>query len=109
MIRLRRNSSQVHLTDIVKVSMWDFFLRCQLFHLIQQDVHLKLGAKILQTTVAEGLSVAKGNKGFVHTASLSAQIRLFCLALHITFQMWPTSDSSVGIQDSGFSTDFHVT
>lgn len=41
--------------------MWDFLLRCQLFHLIQQDVHLELGAKILQTTVAEGLSVAKGH------------------------------------------------
>lgn len=61
-IRLSRNSSQVHLTDIVEVSMWDFLLRCQLFHLIQQDVHLELGAKILQTTVAERLSVAKGNK-----------------------------------------------
>lgn len=57
-----RNTSQVHLTDIVKVSMWDFLLCCQLFHLIQQDVHLKLGAEILQTTVAEGLSVARGNK-----------------------------------------------
>ena len=42
--------------------MWDFFLCCELFHLIQQDVHLELGAQILQTTVAEGLSVAKGNK-----------------------------------------------
>lgn len=61
-IRLSRNISQVHLTDIVKVSMWDLLLCCQLFHLIQQDVHLELGAKILQTTVAEGLSAAKGNK-----------------------------------------------
>lgn len=60
-IRLNRNSSEVHLTDIVEVPMWDLLLRCQLFHLIQQDVHLELGAKILQTTVAEGLSVAKGN------------------------------------------------
>ncbi len=59
LMRLSRNSSQVHLTDVVEVSMWDFFLRRQLFHLIQQDVHLKLGAKILQTTIAEGLSVAK--------------------------------------------------
>ena len=41
--------------------MWDFLLCCQLLHLIQQDVHLELGAKILQTTVAEGLSVAKRN------------------------------------------------
>lgn len=59
---MSRNSSQVHLTDIVKVSMWDFLLRSQLFHFIQQDVHLELGAKVLQTTVAEGLSVAKRNK-----------------------------------------------
>lgn len=42
--------------------MWDFLLCCQLFHLIQQDVHLELGAEILQTTVAEGLPVAKGDK-----------------------------------------------
>lgn len=57
-----RKSSQVHLTDIVEVSMWDFLLCGQLFHLIQQDVHLELGAEILQTTVAEGFSVAMGNK-----------------------------------------------
>lgn len=61
-IKRSRNSSQVHLTDIVEVSMWDFLLCCQLFHLIQQDVHLELGAKILQTTVAEGLSVANGKQ-----------------------------------------------
>lgn len=39
--------------------------------------------------------------GYVHTASLSAQfgfiaqIRCFCLAVHIIFKMWPESDSSV--------------
>lgn len=42
--------------------MWDFLLCCELFHLIQQDVHLELGAKILQTAVAEGLSVVKETK-----------------------------------------------
>lgn len=42
--------------------MWDFLLCCQLFHLVQQDVHLELGAKILQTPVAEGLSVVTGTK-----------------------------------------------
>lgn len=62
LIGLSGNSSQIHLTDIVKVSVWDFLLRCQLFHLIQQDVHLELGAEILQTSVAKGLSVAMGNK-----------------------------------------------
>lgn len=40
--RLRRSSCLVHLTDIVKVTMRDFLLCCQLFHLIQQDVHLEL-------------------------------------------------------------------
>lgn len=55
-----RNSSGVHLTDIVEVSMWHFLLSCQFFHLIQQYMHLELGAQVLQTTVAEGLSKATG-------------------------------------------------
>lgn len=42
--------------------MWDFLLCCQLFHLIQEDVHLELGAQVLQSPVAEGLPVAKGIK-----------------------------------------------
>ena len=62
LIGLSGNSCQIHLTDIVKVTVWDFLLRCQLFHLIEQDVHLELGAEILQTSVAKGLSVAMGNK-----------------------------------------------
>lgn len=56
---VKQKSSQVHLTDIIKVSMWDFLLCCQLFHLIEQDVHLEFGAEVLQTSIAEGLSVAK--------------------------------------------------
>lgn len=56
---VKQKSSQVHLTDIIKVSMWDFLLRCQLFHLIEQDVHLEFGAEVLQTSIAEGLSAAK--------------------------------------------------
>lgn len=60
-IRLNRKSCEVYLTDVIEVPVWDFLLRCQLFHLVQQDVHLELGAQILQTTVAEGLSVAKGH------------------------------------------------
>lgn len=66
LIGLSGNSCQIHLTDIVKVSVWDFLLCCQLFHLIEQDVHLELGAEILQTSVAKGLSVAMGNKWWVH-------------------------------------------
>lgn len=45
--------------------MRDFFLRRQLFHLIEQDVHLELGAEVLQTAVAERLSVAKKKKAAV--------------------------------------------
>lgn len=59
LIGLSGSGSQVHLTDVVEVSMRDFFLRRQLFHLIEQDVHLELGAEVLQTAVAERLSVAK--------------------------------------------------
>lgn len=64
-IRLSGSGSQVHLTDVVEVSMRDFFLRCQLFHLIEQDVHLELGAEVLQTAVAERLSVAKKKEAVV--------------------------------------------
>lgn len=62
LIRLSGSGSQVHLTDVVEVSMRDFLLRCQFFHLIEQDVHLELGAEVLQTAVAERLSVAKKKK-----------------------------------------------
>lgn len=62
LIGLSGSSSQVHLTDVVEVSMRDLLLRRQLFHLIEQDVHLELGAEVLQTAVAERLSVAKKNQ-----------------------------------------------
>lgn len=65
LIRLNGSGSQVHLTDVVEVSMRDFFLRRQLFHLIEQDVHLELGAEVLQTAVAERLSVATKSKAVV--------------------------------------------
>lgn len=39
-----KRKAQEDLADVVKVSVWDFLLRRQLFHLIQQDVHLELGA-----------------------------------------------------------------
>lgn len=42
--------------------MGDFLLCRQLLHLIQQNVHLKFGAEILQPTVAEGLSVENADE-----------------------------------------------
>lgn len=69
------NSSGVHLTDIVKVSMRDFFLCRQLLHLVQQDVHLELGAQILQAAVAEGLPAAEGHNVWLVSGWLNVKIR----------------------------------
>lgn len=73
LIGLGGSGSQVHLTDVVEVSMRDFFLRRQLFHLVEQDVHLELGAEVLQTAVAERLSVAKKKKAVVSVIHASSQ------------------------------------
>lgn len=53
-----------YLADVVEVSVGHLLLGCQLLHLVQQDVHLELGAQVLQTPVAEGLPVhkARGNR-----------------------------------------------
>lgn len=51
-----------YLADVVEVSMRDFLLCCQLLHLIEQDVHLELGAQVLQTAVTEGFSASTRNK-----------------------------------------------
>lgn len=36
-----------HLADVVEVSVWHLLLRSQLLHLVEQHVHLKLGAQVL--------------------------------------------------------------
>lgn len=41
--------------------MRDFLLSCQLLHFIQEDVHLKLGAQVLQPPIAKWFSVDKPN------------------------------------------------
>lgn len=43
------------LAYVVKVSVGNLLLGCQLLHLVQQDVHLEFGAEVLQTAVAERL------------------------------------------------------
>lgn len=60
--------------------MWHFLLSCQLFHLIQQYMHLELGAQILQTTVAEGLSTAMGRGRYLkRTFNYTQLFKLNCM------------------------------
>lgn len=42
--------------------MRNLLLSCQLLHLIQENVHLELGAQVLETAVAERLPVARMEK-----------------------------------------------
>lgn len=44
----------VHLPDVVEVTVGHLLLGCQLLHLVEQHVHLELGAQVLQAAVAEG-------------------------------------------------------
>lgn len=50
------NTERCYLPDIVEVTVWHPFLGCQLLHLVEQDMHLELGAQVLQSSVAEGFS-----------------------------------------------------
>ena len=50
-----------HLADVVEVSVWNLLLGGQLLHLVEQHVHLELGAQVLSPTVAEGLSGQEEN------------------------------------------------
>lgn len=51
--KTQRPRAEAHLTDIVEVPVWHFLLSSQLLHLIEQNVHLELGAQVLKTAVAE--------------------------------------------------------
>lgn len=44
-----------NLPNVVEVSVGDLLLSGQLLHLVQEDVHLELGAQVLEATVAERL------------------------------------------------------
>lgn len=54
--RCRVGRVQTHLADVVEISVWHLLLGSQLFHLIEQHMHLELGAQVLQPAVAERLS-----------------------------------------------------
>ena len=58
----RGSRGLAHLADVVEVSVRDFLLFRQLLHLVQQDVHLELGAQVLQTAIAKGFSASVRNK-----------------------------------------------
>lgn len=45
-----------HLPDVVEIAVRHLLLGSQLLHLVEQHVHLELGAQVLQPAVAEGLS-----------------------------------------------------
>lgn len=51
--RCRAGQVRTHLADVVEISVWHLLLGGQLFHLIEQHVHLELGAQVLQPAVAE--------------------------------------------------------
>lgn len=53
---------QLYLPYVVEVSVRNLLLSCQLLHLIQENVHLELGAQVLETAVAERLPVARMEK-----------------------------------------------
>lgn len=65
----------LHLADVVEVPVRNLLLGSQLLHLVQQDVHLELGAQVLQATVAERLPVVDQDGGkqtgsqYGHTSS----------------------------------------
>lgn len=50
-----RPAPSADLPYVVEVSVRNLLLSRQLLHLVQEDVHLKLGAQVLKATVAERL------------------------------------------------------
>lgn len=53
---------RTHLADVVEISVWHLLLGGQLLHLVEQHVHLELGAQVLQPAVAERLSGRRRKK-----------------------------------------------
>lgn len=54
--------ARANLADIVEISVWHLLLGGQLLHLIEQHVHLELGAQVLQPAVTERLSGQEENQ-----------------------------------------------
>lgn len=50
-------SQRPDLPYVVEVSVGNLLLSGQLLHLVQEDVHLELGAQVLEAPVAERLTV----------------------------------------------------